>query len=123
MLNAKVYITTNTPSTDDVIDVAVGTGAIKGTEPTVADENPAPARRNLLESINIPPEAHVGSDILILSFGSTMLTTGFTTSQGVKKLPLLFLVSFANCSKRYSYASPNMSSFSKSEFRSLGELK
>jgi hypothetical protein len=42
MLNAKVYITTNTPSTDDTVDVAVGTAAINGTEQTIADENTAP---------------------------------------------------------------------------------
>jgi hypothetical protein len=42
MLNAKVYITTNTPSTDDVIDVGVGTAAINGTEQTVANEDTAP---------------------------------------------------------------------------------
>lgn len=41
-LNSRVYITTNTPSTDTVFDVAVGTAAINATEQTVADENTAP---------------------------------------------------------------------------------
>jgi hypothetical protein len=43
MLNAKVYITTNTPSTDDTIDVAVGTAAINATEQSVANEDTAPS--------------------------------------------------------------------------------
>lgn len=41
-LNAKVYLTTNTPSTDDIIDVAVGTAAINATEQTIANEDTAP---------------------------------------------------------------------------------
>jgi len=42
MLNAKIYITTNTPSTDDTVDVGVGSAAINGTEQTVTDENTTP---------------------------------------------------------------------------------
>jgi hypothetical protein len=42
MQNSKVYITTNTPSTDTVFDVAVGTAAINATEQTVANEDTAP---------------------------------------------------------------------------------
>lgn len=41
-LNARVYITGNTPSTDDTIAVGVGSAAINGTEQTVANENTAP---------------------------------------------------------------------------------
>jgi hypothetical protein len=43
MLNSKIYITTNTPSTDDTVDVGVGTAAINATEQTVANEDTAPA--------------------------------------------------------------------------------
>lgn len=43
MQNSKVYITTNTPSTDTTFDVAVGTAAINGTEQTVANEDTAPS--------------------------------------------------------------------------------
>lgn len=43
MQNSKVYITTNTPSTDTVFDVAVGTAAINATEQgPVANEDTAP---------------------------------------------------------------------------------
>lgn len=42
MLSARVYIPTNTPSTDDTFDVAVGTAAINGTEQSVANEDTAP---------------------------------------------------------------------------------
>lgn len=42
MLNSRVYITGNTPSTDDTIAVGVGSAAINGTEQTVSDENTAP---------------------------------------------------------------------------------
>jgi len=42
MLNARLYITANTPSTDDTISIAIGTAAINGTEQTIADENTAP---------------------------------------------------------------------------------
>ena len=40
--NSRVYITTNTPSTDTVIAIAVGTAAINGTEQTIANEDTAP---------------------------------------------------------------------------------
>lgn len=42
MQNSKVYITTNTPSTDTVFDIGVGSAAINGTEQTVANEDTAP---------------------------------------------------------------------------------
>lgn len=42
MQNSKVYITTNTPSTDTVFDIGVGTAAINGTEQTIANEDTAP---------------------------------------------------------------------------------
>jgi hypothetical protein len=61
--------------------------------------------------------------MLIPSLGSTNSTRNLTTSLGVKNSPPLFLVCSANSSKRYSYASPKISSLSKSELRSLGELK
>lgn len=43
MQNSKVYITTNTPSTDTVFDIAVGTAAINATEQSVANEDTAPS--------------------------------------------------------------------------------
>lgn len=42
MQNSKVYITTNTPSTDTVFDIGVGTAAINATEQTIANEDTAP---------------------------------------------------------------------------------
>lgn len=42
MQNSKIYITTNTPSTDTVFDIGVGSAAINGTEQTVANEDTAP---------------------------------------------------------------------------------
>ena len=43
-LNAKLYVTANTPSTDDTIDIAVGTAVINATEQgPVTDENTAPS--------------------------------------------------------------------------------
>jgi hypothetical protein len=56
--------------------------------------------------------------------GSINSTRSLTTSLGAsKELISSFLVCSANSSNRYSYASPKISSFSKSELRSLGELK
>lgn len=40
--NSKVYITSNTTSSGDTLDLAAGTAAINGTEQTVADETTAP---------------------------------------------------------------------------------
>lgn len=40
--NAKVWISTNTPSADTEIQIGLGTSAINGTEQTVANENTAP---------------------------------------------------------------------------------
>lgn len=42
MQNSKIYITTNTPSTDTVFDISVGSAAINGTEQTIANEDTAP---------------------------------------------------------------------------------
>lgn len=42
MQNSKVYITTNTPSTDTDFSVAVGSAAINATEQTIANEDTAP---------------------------------------------------------------------------------
>jgi hypothetical protein len=61
--------------------------------------------------------------IFIPSLGSTKFTKSLTISLGVKKLPPDFFVSSANCSRRYSKASPKISVLFKSEFLSLGELK
>lgn len=43
MLNAVIWIQTNTPSTDSTLDIGAGTSAINGTEQTVADESTAPS--------------------------------------------------------------------------------
>lgn len=41
--NAKVYIGTNSSSTDTTWEIGVGTAAINGTEQTIADEDTAPS--------------------------------------------------------------------------------
>lgn len=40
--NSRVYITSNTPSTDTTFDIGVGSAAINGTEQTIANEDTAP---------------------------------------------------------------------------------
>ena len=40
--NSKVYITSNTTSANDTIDIGIGSAAINGTEQTVANESTAP---------------------------------------------------------------------------------
>lgn len=40
--SAKIWMQSNTTSTGDTIDLAVGTAAINGTEQTIADESTAP---------------------------------------------------------------------------------
>jgi hypothetical protein len=40
--NAKVWISTNTPSADTAIRIALGTSAVNGTEQTIANESTAP---------------------------------------------------------------------------------
>jgi hypothetical protein len=40
--NSKVYLTSNTTSTNDTLDLAAGTAAINATEQTVGDETTAP---------------------------------------------------------------------------------
>jgi hypothetical protein len=39
----KVWIATNTPSTDTSVEIGLGTAAVNGTEQTVANENTAPS--------------------------------------------------------------------------------
>lgn len=41
--SAKVWITTNTPSTDTSAQIGLGTAAVNATEQTVADESTAPS--------------------------------------------------------------------------------
>jgi hypothetical protein len=38
----KIWIQTNTPSTDTAVDIGLGTSAVSGTEQTIANENTAP---------------------------------------------------------------------------------
>ena len=40
--NAKVWISTNTPSADTAVRIALGTSAVNGTEQTIANEQTAP---------------------------------------------------------------------------------
>lgn len=42
MQSARVWISSNTPSTDTQAEIGLGTAAINGTEQTVADESTAP---------------------------------------------------------------------------------
>jgi hypothetical protein len=65
--NAKVWVQTNTPSTDTSIEISLGTSAINGTEQTVANENTAPSgtsfstaagEGNALSIGNIPAGQH-----------------------------------------------------------------
>ena len=42
MQSAKVWITSNTPSTDTSVEISLGTSAVNGTEQTIANENTAP---------------------------------------------------------------------------------
>ena len=42
MQSAKIWIVTNTPSTDTSIEIALGSSAVNGTEQTIANENTAP---------------------------------------------------------------------------------
>src|SRR5687768_11458567 len=41
--SAKVWIATNTPSTDTSVEIGLGTSAVNGTEQTVANESTAPS--------------------------------------------------------------------------------
>ena len=43
LIGAKVFIQTNTPSSDTDVAIGLGSSAINGTEQTVADESTAPA--------------------------------------------------------------------------------
>ena len=43
LYNAVAFIQSNTPSTDTTCDIGVGTAAINEEEPSIADENTAPA--------------------------------------------------------------------------------
>lgn len=42
MQSSKVWISSNTPSADTTVEIALGSSAINGTEQTVANENTAP---------------------------------------------------------------------------------
>jgi len=42
MQNTKLWISSNTPSTDSTVEIALGSSAVNATEQTVADENTAP---------------------------------------------------------------------------------
>ena len=42
LIGAKVFIQTNTPSSDTDVAIGLGSSAINGTEQTVADESTAP---------------------------------------------------------------------------------
>jgi len=57
----------------------------------------------------------------ILGYRLVFFSRSLTTSFGMKKLPPDFLVSSANCSKRYSNASPKLSVLSRSSLRKRGE--
>lgn len=41
--SAKVYIQTNTPSSDTSVEIALGTSSVNGTEQTIANESTAPS--------------------------------------------------------------------------------
>ena len=43
LIGAKVFIQTNTPSSDTDVAIGLGSSAINGTEQTVADESTAPS--------------------------------------------------------------------------------
>lgn len=42
LISPKVFIQTNTPSSDSTIEIGLGTSAVNGTEQTVANESTAP---------------------------------------------------------------------------------
>jgi hypothetical protein len=65
--SAKVWIETNTPSSDTTAEIALGTSAVNGTEQTIADESTAPTgtsfstaagEGNALSIGNIPAGEH-----------------------------------------------------------------
>jgi len=65
--SAKVWIQTNTPSSDTSVEIGLGTSAVNGTEQTVANENTAPTsvtfstaagEGNALSIGNIPSGQH-----------------------------------------------------------------
>ena len=43
MQSAKIWISSNTPSTDTTVEIALGSSAVNGTETSVANENTAPS--------------------------------------------------------------------------------
>ena len=43
MQSAKIWISSNTPSTDITVEIALGSSAVNGTETSVANENTAPS--------------------------------------------------------------------------------
>ncbi len=43
MQAAKIWISSNTPSTDTSVEIALGSSAVNGTETSVANENTAPS--------------------------------------------------------------------------------
>lgn len=65
--NAYLWIQSNTPSTSTTVDVALGSSALNGVEPTIADENTAPVGLTFIAAAtrlgglalgNIPPGGH-----------------------------------------------------------------
>lgn len=43
MQSAKIWISSNTPSTDTTVEIALGSSVVNGTETSVANENTAPS--------------------------------------------------------------------------------
>ena len=61
---AKIWVQSNTPSSDTTIDIGLGTSAINGTEQTVADEQTAPT------GVTFSAPANEGAGLSIGDLGS-----------------------------------------------------
>lgn len=52
LFSARVFIQTNTPSTDTTVEIALGTSVINGTEQTIANETTAPSGTSFSTAAN-----------------------------------------------------------------------
>lgn len=59
--NAKVWINTQTPSSDTSIEIALGTSAVNGTEQTIANENTAPSGTSFSTAANEGAALSIGN--------------------------------------------------------------
>lgn len=60
LYGTKIWISTNTPSTDTSAEIALGTSAVSGTEQTIADEDTAPSGTTFSTATNEGASLSIG---------------------------------------------------------------